>query len=287
MENLTKALLIAAGMLLIVLIVSLLVVGYNQISSYYEQKQGLLTAEQLEKFNREFENYNRGDIRGNELISLMNKVIDYNVSQSYQEETNYKPIQVEIKIGDEFVNSFRYEEDATGTNIIDSVIKNTISNVNNQANDKRLVAIASTPHDLIEKADEANIKLNDTQLQKLTMEISNILINEDETDNSSNEYRRLRAISLKKILKLNIGTTSENEIRLNSTTFKTESGGEKIATIKDIVSQYYQYTQFKRAYFKCTEIRHDAGTTGTGRVVGMKFEVQTKDQNGNTVVQFD
>lgn len=61
--------------------------------------------------------------------------------------------------------------------------------------------------------------------------------------------------------------------------------GEKIEAIKEIASKYYQYTQFKRAYFKCTEMKHDSGT---GRVVEMNFEVQTKkDQRGNDVIQFD
>ena len=82
MENATKALLIAAGVLLAMMLISLLVMGYNRISSYYEQKHELIMAEQLDKFNKEFQNYNRSDIRGNELISLMNKVIDYNVSQA-------------------------------------------------------------------------------------------------------------------------------------------------------------------------------------------------------------
>lgn len=287
MENATKALLIAAGILLTVMIISLLVIGYNKISSFYQQSEEILTVEQLDKFNKQFQNYNRGDIRGNELISLMNKVIDYNVSQSYQEGTNYKPIRVEIKIGDQFVDSFRYDTDTTGAknSIIKSVINNTINNVNNQANDKKLVEIASTPDNLRAKAkDEIGIEITDTQLQKLTMEISNILIEEDKTDNSSNEYRRLRMISLRNILKLNIGTTPENTIRLNPTTYKTEDGEKEIKAIREIVSQYYQYTQFKRAYFKCTEMLHD---TDTGRVIGMNFEVQTKEQGGETVVQFD
>lgn len=57
-------------------------------------------------------------------------------------------------------------------------------------------------------------------------------------------------------------------------------GQEKIDTIKDIVSQYYQYTQFKRAQFECKEVKVD---TGTKRVVEMNFEVKTK----NGQVQFD
>ena len=115
MENITKALLMAAGMLLAVLILSLLVMAYNKLSGYYEQSQELLTAEQLDKFNKQFQNYaGRKDIRGNELISLMNKIIDYNESESYQVGTNYEPIKVKITIGENLVDAFKYETDDEG-----------------------------------------------------------------------------------------------------------------------------------------------------------------------------
>lgn len=289
MENITKALLMAAGMLLAVLILSLLVMAYNKLSGYYEQSQELLTAEQLDKFNKQFQNYaGRKDIRGNELISLMNKIIDYNASESYQVGTNYEPIKVKITIGgNDVINAFKYETSDFGNEFIKPVIQNTVGGINNQANDQDLIAITNTPEKAREIANGVGItNLTDTQLQKLTMEISNILIDETSIDNSSNEYRRLRAISLRNILKLDIGTNASNSIRLNDKNYKTISGGEKIEAIKQIVSIYYQYTQFKRAYFSCPEegVKYNSQT---GRVVEMNFQVQTKDQNGQTVVQFD
>ena len=38
MENATKALLIAAGVLIGIIILSMLLLGYNQISNYYQQQ---------------------------------------------------------------------------------------------------------------------------------------------------------------------------------------------------------------------------------------------------------
>ena len=55
---------------------------------------------------------------------------------------------------------------------------------------------------------------------------------------------------------------------------------DKINKIKEIVSKYYQYTQFKRAQFECKEVKID---TSTKRVVEMNFQVKTK----NGQVQFD
>lgn len=293
MENITKALLMAAGMLLAVLILSLLVMAYNKLSGYYEQNQELLTAEQLDKFNKQFQNYaGRKDIRGNELISLMNKIIDYNASESYQVGTNYEPIKVKITIGgNDVINAFKYETSDFGNEFIKPVIQNTVDGINNQANDQDLIAITDTPDKARGIANDVGItNLTDTQLQKLTMEISNILIDETKTDNSSNEYRRLRAISLRNILKLDIGTNATNYIVLKEGTYITDNTNdskEKMEAIKQIVSIYYQYTQFKRAYFSCPEegVKYNSQT---GRVVGMEFKVQTKEeQNGQIVVQFD
>ena len=63
-------------------------------------------------------------------------------------------------------------------------------------------------------------------------------------------------------------------------TILQQHGQDKINTIKNIVSQYYQYTQFKRAQFECKEVKVD---TGTKRVVEMNFEVKIK----NGQVQFN
>ena len=43
MENATKALLIAAGVLIGIIILSMLLLGYNQISNYYQQKSDNLS----------------------------------------------------------------------------------------------------------------------------------------------------------------------------------------------------------------------------------------------------
>lgn len=119
------------------------------------------------------------------------------------------------------------------------------------------------------------IDLDNAKLQKLTMQISYILIDDTTVGNQEDENRRIRASILKNILKINA-----TDLGLNENYVANTYGQDKINYIKDAVSQYYQYTQFKRAHFQCTDMIHD---TETGRVVEMNFEVQTK--NGH--VQFD
>lgn len=286
MENVTKALLIAAGMLLAMLLVTILVIGYNQISAHYELEHELIKAEQLDQFNKQFQNYSGKVIRGNELISIMNKIINYNTSQSYQIETGYKPIKVKIEIGSDLMNSFKFENKGEKNDYIKPVIQNTVGD---QASDSELVKITSTPTDLISEAASVGITINDTQLQKLTMEISNIIFDKDEYEykiaNQQNEDRRIRAIIFRNILKFNIGqygnTNSGTEYDLIlDNNYVAKSGQDKINKIKEIVSKYYQYTQFKRAQFECKEVKID---TSTKRVVEMNFQVKTK----NGQVQFD
>ena len=78
-------------------------------------------------------------------------------------------------------------------------------------------------------------------------------------------------------------TTGWNDI-YGDEYYKAIEGQDKIEKIKEIVSQYYQYTQFKRACFECVEMTHNVET---GRINGMKFQVQTKEVDGKTIVVFD
>lgn len=82
MENATKALLIGAGMLFAVAIVSMMIYVYLNITGYYSEKQTALTKEQITEFNSQYEAYNRDDVTGFELVSLINKILDYNNNTS-------------------------------------------------------------------------------------------------------------------------------------------------------------------------------------------------------------
>lgn len=57
MENATKALLIAAGVLIGIIILSMLLLGYNQISNYYQQQSDNLSLRQIVELNKKFTNY--------------------------------------------------------------------------------------------------------------------------------------------------------------------------------------------------------------------------------------
>ena len=78
MENATKALIIAGGMLLAMMIVGLLVWGYGILSQNQKSKISAEEIEQITEFNLKFEAYNKGSVRGYQMISLANLAQDVN-----------------------------------------------------------------------------------------------------------------------------------------------------------------------------------------------------------------
>ena len=78
MENASKALVIGAGMLIALLVISLLIMMFNSIGLFQSTKNKSDTSEQIAEFNMQFEAYNREDVLGIELVSLCNKINDFN-----------------------------------------------------------------------------------------------------------------------------------------------------------------------------------------------------------------
>lgn len=101
MENMTKALEIAASVLIGVLILSLLVFGYNQIREQKNIEQKNERASQLSKFNINFESYAKDTVYGSEILSLANEVINYNERKAVD---GYQEIELEVKINTGVLN---------------------------------------------------------------------------------------------------------------------------------------------------------------------------------------
>ena len=94
MENATKALQMAAGVLVSIMILGLVVYGYNSLSATRKVEQDVIRQEQAVNFNKSFEGYNKDTLRGSELISLANKVEDYNAR--YLSTDGYTKIELTV-----------------------------------------------------------------------------------------------------------------------------------------------------------------------------------------------
>ena len=78
MENASRALQIAGAVLLAVIILSLITYGFKQFGKMPESQDQQMTAEQLAKFNQEFEVYRKSKMYGVDVISCLNKAQNYN-----------------------------------------------------------------------------------------------------------------------------------------------------------------------------------------------------------------
>lgn len=241
MENITKALLIAGGILIVIMVLTLVMTVVNQISTYYSAQHDEKVLEQTLDFNSKFENCAGQTIRGNELLSVVNRVIDYNNYQADME--GYEPITLYVDLhGHE--GEFIYD----GSISVEQVIPGEINNEN-------MNTISNLSRELTSEA--SGIKgLTETKLQKLASEISNIADEDKYSDEKLEEYKRYRLERLTKILGRDV---VESEVN----------------AIQKATCLYYQLTQFKRAMFKCKEISYN---TENGRVNKMEFDVVI--QNG-------
>lgn len=126
MENATKALLIAGGILIAMLILSIgtyLFMTYGQLGERYEQN---LTAGEIKKFNNNFIKFEgRADITAQEIVTLYKFVKAYN----QKNETLIATIEVQNVIGTNIPNSSNMA--LTEAELVDFIEKNSNDATNN------------------------------------------------------------------------------------------------------------------------------------------------------------
>lgn len=81
MENASKALLIAAGVLIAIIIISVFLTIYNRLSSVKKAQDEKVELEQLAAFNAEYESYNKSVMYGTDVVTLVNKANENNRKQ--------------------------------------------------------------------------------------------------------------------------------------------------------------------------------------------------------------
>ena len=100
MENASKALIMAGSVLMAILVIGILVFGYNQISHVEQTKEDSEQIDKMTEYMMRFEQFNRGKdnaLYGSELLSLANLQEDYNESEA-REDVGYDKIDITVKI---------------------------------------------------------------------------------------------------------------------------------------------------------------------------------------------
>lgn len=110
MENASKALEIAGGVLISVLVLGLLVFGYNKLTNLKQTQQSATEDEQATEFNKNYETYNKSGLYGSQIFSLANMVKDYNDNQSDAKGYQEMKLTVHIKYDGQFFKSKTYNE---------------------------------------------------------------------------------------------------------------------------------------------------------------------------------
>lgn len=290
MENASKAIIIAGGMLIAIAIVSLLVWGWRAISSYQSSKNSLKDIEDTAKFNEQFAQYDRDDVMGYELLSLINQIQDYDerlTTDSIKASNDkYVPIGIVIKLdssaSDETKRKkFTVDDEPRLFKDKNEYIAGDLTTANDG---KRPNTFKTLVEKKVEKAiHDLSGNKND---EKIAMEIAKsidaiFMVEDPEHNNDMVKYRADKyyngnkeqvyqeiANKYNSITKANPGFSAveaKNQLVRTSRTEKQNSNKYYTAACT-----YYEYMQFKKGIFKCNNVEYD--TSATGRVTALEFE---------------
>ena len=104
MENASKALIMAGSVLMAILVIGLLVFGYQSLSALEQSKENAKGDLKAEQYMERFEQFDR-TLYGSELLSLVNKAIDYD-NRIDVEQSGYTKISIIVKVNrqTDFIN---------------------------------------------------------------------------------------------------------------------------------------------------------------------------------------
>ena len=305
MENASKALLMAGGMLIAGLLIALIVYAWSTFSEYQTSKDELKNIENTAKFNEQFANYDREDVLGYEILSLLNKVIDYNermtVDTKVGNDEGYKRVKITIILGSEdnrkkftknddirLFKEIRYED---GAETDKQVLTNANVNGVNGSSTKKGKRYSFRDKIIIENIEKIENALNvdENTLSNMAKNIDAMFKTEGEIKTLASKYDKLENDDERRKAVLRIMVTKFNSYMKKESDKLSEEKADKLilkdngtaelemnetnetnVNVYEALCTYYEYMQFKRGIFKCNKIEYDDGDTG--RVVGIEFE---------------
>ncbi len=232
MENASKALIMAGSILVAILVIGLLVFGYQNLSEVEQTKTDVEDNSKISEFMQRFEQFNRNPkdnanpLYGSELLSLANLQEDYNKREA---DDGYQEIEITVVISAGVTGSEYFK---AGTYRIEQ-----IANQQKQIENK------------IAKYEKSNSKYNNKSVkyysQKTYREIAIDFGMEPPSDMADYDI-------------------PENYLQRNST---TSSLLQEIQEYTNIKTEYEAFRTGKKFY--CTEVKYD---DYNGRITSMRFE---------------
>lgn len=90
MENASKALIIAGSILFTIMVIGLLAYFYSQYRQFPQQQNEAQRLEQIAKFNKEYESYDKRKMYGTDVATIVNKAINNNKKYADQITGRYE-----------------------------------------------------------------------------------------------------------------------------------------------------------------------------------------------------
>ena len=250
MENASKALLIAGGVLIALLTLSLFFLMRSNVETYYNEQDKIDTVEKITAFNLEYTNYNRNNVRGNELLSLINKVIDYNDRKSDKAINNSQAPSINLTIDfDGKVKKLSFDENLAdnkrlfGKNVYNEEYKSDLSSHYSKDLDDIISYIRGIENDYTAET-----------LKQLISKIS--ILYSDVEGNTEKENNAI--IAFNDI----VGTQKVGANLLKTNQYSS------IKNLKEPIYKYYEFSQFKKAVFKCYDVTYNSN----GKIESMAFK---------------
>lgn len=254
MENATKALIMAGSVLIALMIIGALILMFNNLTSYQKVGESNTKEAQIVEFNNQYETFNRKNVRGSDLYSLLNRVVDYNRRKSSEgtgkddgQYLAYEPMTISFNFSGK-LDDFRAPT-ASNTDGYDHLLTKESYTQGSTQNEFEQ-QIGQTVKDLENKYGQNN-------LVSLVTGLTKIFISDD-----SSEAERIQAVNDYNKYNKGIPISSWSSIKENS-------------VIRKDVYRYYEYIQFKRAKFDCESVTYNQKT---GRITAMNFKFNGKFQ---------
>lgn len=130
MENASKALLIAGGVLIAILIISVLVVTINIINSNQKAKEQAIVTKQLVEFNQKWEAYNKKALYGTDIITVMKMAIENNNKMKATNSKEQYFINIILILKNNYNGTITKIDKATGEQTTEETTENSISSGN-------------------------------------------------------------------------------------------------------------------------------------------------------------
>lgn len=143
MENASKALIMAGGVLIAIVVISLLVFFFNNIRDLQGIEQSSEELEQAVEFNKQYDVYAR-NVYGSELLSIANKIADYNKREA--ENKGYTKIELYVQIQNDMDSTFFKKGTYTS-----STLKEEVEKLEKKTNEIGAISVKSTTNSRVSR----------------------------------------------------------------------------------------------------------------------------------------